>query len=67
MEEIFEFIKKYKYPIIGGAIAFFILAIDIIDFLKVVIVVAIGIYAGFYIQKNKETIKEKLKKLIDKI
>ncbi|MBR3132515.1 MAG: DUF2273 domain-containing protein [Clostridia bacterium] len=67
MEEIVEFIKKYKYPIIGGIIALLLLVTDLFQVLKVIVVIALGIYLGFYVQKNKETIKEKLRKLIDKM
>ena len=67
MEEIVEFIKKYKYPIIGGIIALLLLVTDLFQVLKVIVVIVLGIYLGFYVQKNKETIKEKLRKLIDKM
>ncbi|MBR3152012.1 MAG: DUF2273 domain-containing protein [Clostridia bacterium] len=67
MEEIVEFIKKYKYPIIGGIVAILLLTTDLFQVVKVIVVIALGIYLGFYVQKNKETIKEKLRKLIDKM
>ena len=67
MEPVLEFIKKYKYPLIGALIAILILIMDLGNFLKVAVVIAIGIGLGFYIQNNKDSLKEKIKKLIDKM
>ena len=63
MQEIKDFLIKYRGAIIGAIIAVLILCTG---FYKLIII-GMGIYVGNYIQINKNDVKEKLKKFIDKL
>ncbi len=67
MEEIIEFIKKYKYPIVGAIIAILVLITDFYKVLVVIALIVLGAYIGYYFQTHKESVKEKLRKIIDKM
>jgi uncharacterized membrane protein len=61
-----DFLSKYTGAIIGILIAIILLILRIFE-----VVVALGIIVAFaflgdYVQKNKTTVKEKLKSFIDK-
>ena len=64
MEEIKNFLMKYRGAIIGGIIAILILCTG---FYKLIILIGMGIYLGNYIQINKDDVKEKMKNFIDKL
>ncbi len=62
-----ENFKNYIGAIIGVIIGILLVAFRVWEFLiAVVTIVGLG-WLGAYVQKNKETIKEKLKNFIDKI
>lgn len=65
-EEVKNFIFKYKGAIIGGIIAIIFICTGLFKLCLVLAIIAIGILIGNYIQNNKELVKEKLKKFIDK-
>lgn len=67
MNEIKNFLMKYRGAIIGGIVAILILLTRLYELIIGVILICLGIYVGNYIQLNKETVKEKLKKFIDKM
>lgn len=67
MNEIKNFLMKYRGAIIGAIIAILILCTGFYRLMIGIILIAIGIYVGNYIQINKEEVKEKVKGLIDKL
>lgn len=67
MDEIKNFLMKYRGAIIGGIVAFLILLTHLYELIVGIILICLGIYFGNYIQLNKESVKEKLKKFIDKM
>ncbi len=67
MKEIKDFFMKYRGAIIGAIVAILILLTRFYVFIIGLILIAMGIYVGNYIQVNKESVKEKLKNFIDRI
>lgn len=67
MKEIKDFFMKYRGAIIGAVVAFLILLTRFYVFIIGIILIAMGIYVGNYIQMNKESVKEKLKNFIDRM
>ena len=67
MDEIKNFLMKYRGAIIGAIIAILILCTGFYKLIIGLILIGMGIYVGNYIQINKYDVKEKLKKFIDKI
>ncbi len=67
MNEFKNFIKEYCGAIIGGIVAILILCTGFYKLIVGIILVALGIVLGNYIQKNKYEVKEKLKKIIDRM
>ncbi len=67
MQEIKDFLIKYRGAIIGAIIAVLILCTGFYKLIIGLILIGMGIYVGNYIQINKNDVKEKLKKFIDKL
>lgn len=67
MESFGSFFQKYGGAIIGGIIALVLAFTSFYKYILAIIFVILGIWAGNYIQKNKEIVKEKLKNFIDKL
>ncbi len=67
MDEFKNFFHKYGGMIIGGIIALILACTSLYRFIIAIIIIVLGAWSGNYIQKNKETVKEKLKNLIDKM
>lgn len=67
MNEIKDFLMKYRGAIIGALVAILILCTGFYRLMIGIILIAMGIYVGNYIQLNKEEVKEKIKNLIDKL
>lgn len=67
MNEIKDFLMKYRGAIIGALIAILILCTGFYKLIIGIILVCIGIYVGNYIQINKNDVKEKIKNFIDKL
>ena len=61
-----KFCLEHKGAIIGGLIAIVIALTGLVKILLGLIIIILGIFIGNYVQKNKEFVKEKLKKFIDK-
>lgn len=67
MNEYGNFFQKFGGAIIGGIIALVLACTSLYRFIIAIIFIVLGMWAGNYIQKNKEIVKEKLKNLIDKM
>lgn len=67
MKEIKDFFMKYRGSILGALIAILILCTGFYRLMIGIILVGMGIYVGNYVQANKNDVKEKLKKFIDKL
>lgn len=59
--------NQYGGAIIGGVVALILCCTRIYMFLVYVLIIAAGVFAGDYIQKNKEKVKDKIKSIIDKV
>ena len=66
MENFKDFCLDHKGAIIGGLIAIIVACTGLLKILVALIIIALGIWAGNYVQKNKDKVKEALKKFIDK-
>lgn len=60
------YINEYKGAIIGGVIALLFIATGLSKLVIGLAVLAVGIFLGYYIQNNKDKVKEFLRGLIDK-
>ncbi len=67
MEEFKNFIMKYRGAIIGGLVALVALLLNLHKVLLWIIILVGGALLGNYVQNNKEFVKDKLKKYIDKM
>ena len=67
MKEIKDFLMKYRGAIIGALIAILILCTGFYKLMIGIILIAIGIYVGNYIQITKDDVKDKLKNFIDRL
>lgn len=67
MEDIKKFWNKYKGAIIGVIIAIVILATRLYDLIVGVLLILAGAFVGNYVQQNKDDVKAKVKKFIDKM
>lgn len=64
--DINKFIENYGGAIIGGLIALLLCFTKLYKLLICIVVIIAGALIGNYVQKNKATVKEKLKSYIDK-
>ena len=67
MDEIKNFLSRYRGSIIGIIVAILILCTRLYDLIIAVVVIIMGAFLGNYIQQNKYDVKEKLKKFIDRL
>ena len=67
MDELKNFLKEYRGAVIGGLIAVVILCTQLYRLIIGIILIAMGIFIGNYVQRNKYDVKEKIKKFIDKM
>ena len=67
MDSIKDFWNQFKGAIIGVVVAILILITRLHDLILAIEVLVLGAFIGNYIQQNKEDVKEKLKKFIDKM
>lgn len=61
-----DFMDKYLGMLIGVAIAIVAIAFGFVYVIECIAVIVFAGWLGKYIQSNKESVKEKLKELIDK-
>ena len=62
-----DFLNQYRGAIIGIIIAILVLITRLHDLILAIVVLALGAFIGNYVQQNKEDVKTKLKKFIDRI
>lgn len=67
MESFKEFISEYRGAILGGIIAIIILCTRLYEVMIGIILIALGIFIGNYVQRNKDDVKEKIKRFIDRM
>ena len=67
MDKYKKFLYDYRGAIIGAIIALIILFTRLYMLIIGIILVAIGMFLGNYVQKNKYDVKEKLKGMIDRL
>lgn len=67
MEGFKKFVSEYKGAIIGGIISIIILCTRLYELIVGIILVALGIFIGNYVQRNKYDVKEKIKDMIDRM
>lgn len=67
MEDIKKFISEYKGAIIGVIVAIVILSTRLYDVIVGILLLLAGAFIGNYVQRNKDDVKAKLKKFIDKM
>ena len=67
MEDIKNFLSKYKGAIIGVIVEIIILATRLYEVIVGILLILAGAFVGNYIQQNKDEVKEKTKKFIDKM
>ena len=67
MEDVKNFLIKYKGAIIGVIISIIILATRLYEVIVGILLILAGAFVGNYIQQNKDEVKEKTKKFIDKM
>lgn len=67
MEKFLQFINDNKYPLIGLVIAIIVIATGLYKLIIPILLIVLGVYAGWYFQRNKEEVKEKIKNLVDKL
>ena len=67
MEDFKKFINQYKGAIIGVIIAIILLATRLYDVIIGILIILAGSLVGNYVQQNKDDVKAKLKKFIDRM
>lgn len=67
MKELKDFFIKYRGAILGAIVAILILCTQLYKLIIGLILIAIGIYVGNYVQLNKNDVKDKIKRFIDKL
>lgn len=67
MEGLKNFWNQYKGAIIGIVVAILILCTKLYEFIIGCVVIILGAMVGSYVQKNKDSVKEKLKNFIDRL
>lgn len=67
MEDFKKFISQYRGAIIGIVVAIIVLATRLYALIIGILLLITGAFIGNYIQQNKEEVKAKLKKFIDRM
>ena len=67
MNDFSEFMSKYGGMIIGILIAVLLLLTRFYELIIAIILIAVCGYSGYYFQHNKDNVKDKLKKFVDKL
>lgn len=67
MDDIKNFISQYKGAIIGVIVAIVILATRLYYLIVGILLILAGAVIGNYVQQNKDDVKGKLKKFIDRM
>ena len=67
MNDFKKFISQYRGAIIGVIVAIVILATRLYNLIVGVLLILAGAFIGNYVQQNKDDVKTKLKKFIDRM
>ena len=67
MNDLKKFVSQYKGAIIGVIIAIVILATRLYSLIVGILLILAGAFVGNYVQQNKDDVKTKLKKFIDRM
>lgn len=67
MDDFKKFINQYKGAIIGVIIAIVLLATRLYDVIIGILIILACAFVGNYVQQNKDDVKAKLKKFIDRM
>ena len=67
MNNFKDFWNQYRGAIIGVILAILILITGLDKLILAIVVLFLGAFIGNYVQRNKEDVKTKLKKFIDKM
>ena len=67
MEDFKKFISQYMGAIIGVIVAIVILATRLYAVIVGILLILAGAFIGNYVQQNKDEVKTKLKKFINKM
>ena len=67
MDDFKKFISQYKGAIIGVIVAIVILATRLYNLIVGILLILAGAFIGNYVQQNKDDVKTKLKKFIDRM
>lgn len=67
MDDFKKFINQYRGAIIGVIIAIVLLATRLYDVIIGILIILAGAFVGNYVQQNKDDVKAKLKKFIDRM
>lgn len=67
MENLKDFLLKYRGAIIGALVAIVALMLHIYKIIIWTLVIFVGMYIGNYVQHNKEIVKIKIKDFIDRL
>ncbi len=67
MDDVKKFWNQYKGAIIGIIIAIVILATRLYDVIVGILLILAGAFLGNYVQQNKDEVKSKIKKFIDRM
>lgn len=66
MDDLKNFLYRYRGAIIGLIFAIILLALQIYKVIIGIIIIIGGMMLGNYIQQNKENVKERIKDFIDR-
>lgn len=67
MDDFKKFMSKYGGMIIGIIVAIVLLLTRFYELIIAIILICVCGYAGFYIQHNKDSVKDSLKNFIDRL
>lgn len=67
MDDFKKFISQYRGAIIGVIVSIIILATRLYSLIVGILLILAGAFVGNYVQQNKDEVKSKLKKFIDKM
>ena len=67
MDDFKRFMSNYGGMIIGIIVAILLLLTKFYELIIAIILIVVCGYAGFYIQHNKDFVKDRLKKFIDRL
>ena len=67
MDDLKKFISQYRGAIIGVIVAIIVLATRLYALIVGILLILAGAFIGNYVQQNKDDVKTKLKKIIDRM